>query len=154
MGSLLFLCCVVLDGVDGEVARLKLQESRFGHHLDIVTDNIVHIALFTGIALGLFRDTGDSRYLHALWLVLAGFGACALAVYYCILRRTGNELDRLPGTLRVMSLLTNRDFAYLVLFLAVAGRLNWFLIGAAIGSYFFAGILYVMKLYENRLVTQ
>ncbi|MEJ2724258.1 MAG: CDP-alcohol phosphatidyltransferase family protein [Deltaproteobacteria bacterium] len=154
MGSLFFLLCVILDGVDGEVARLKLRESRFGHYFDIVTDNVVHIALFSGIAIGLFRDTGDARYLQALWLLLVGFGACILAVYYCILRRTGEKAGQLPKTLKLMSLLSNRDFAYVVLVLAVADRLNWFLIGAAIGSYAFAGVLIALNIYENRTVTQ
>ena len=34
-GGLLFLASTILDGVDGELARLKLQESNFGHYLDI-----------------------------------------------------------------------------------------------------------------------
>ena len=71
IGSLFFLFCIIVDGVDGEIARLKLQESPFGHRLDIIMDNIVHVALFVGIALGLYRNSGDSYYFA---LVMASVG--------------------------------------------------------------------------------
>ena len=59
LGSLLFLSSTILDGVDGELARLTLKETVFGHYLDIVGDNVVHVAVFFGIALGLYRHTSD-----------------------------------------------------------------------------------------------
>src|ERR1700751_4255822 len=39
-GALLFLLSITLDGVDGELARLRMLESRFGERLDVITDNI------------------------------------------------------------------------------------------------------------------
>ena len=66
IGALLFLLCIIVDGVDGEVARLKLQETRFGHLLDVVTDNFVHLAIFARIALGLYHDSGDPVYIRLL----------------------------------------------------------------------------------------
>jgi phosphatidylglycerophosphate synthase len=151
IGSLLFVVCVIVDGVDGEVARLKLKESRFGHYLDIVTDNIVHVAVFAGIAFGLYHDTGNLGYLHFLWVLVGGFGLCVIAVYQCILRLDSETLNGSPKTLRIMALVTNRDFAYLVFGLAIIGRLNWFLLGAAIGSYLFAIALWIISSYERRL---
>lgn len=148
-GALAFLLCVVVDGVDGEVARLRLRESRFGHYLDVVTDNVVHVAVFVGIALGICRDTGDWGYIQVLWVLMGGFSLCAVSVYWCILRRTSDELKRSWRITRFMALLTNRDFAYLIVALALIHRLNWFLIGAAGGSYLFAAILWVMNLYER-----
>ncbi len=148
-GALAFLLCVVIDGVDGEVARLKLRESRFGRYFDIVTDNIVHVAIFTGIAIGLYRETGDWRYVQFLAALMAGFCLCVVSVYWCMLRRTSNELKNAPRATRLMTLLTNRDFAYLIVVLALIHRLNWFLIGAAGGTYLFAAALWVMTLYEK-----
>jgi len=150
IGSLLFLFCVVADGVDGEVARLRLEETPFGHYLDVVTDNIVHIAIFVGIAFGLYHETGEVGYLRVLWFLVGGFGLCALAVYQCILKRNPNELKQSSKSLQLMSLLTNRDFAYLVVALAAVHRLNWFLLGAAVGTYLFAGALWVMRICEKR----
>jgi len=149
IGVFLFLFCVIVDGVDGEVARLKLKESIFGHYLDIITDNLVHVAVFVGIAYGLHRETGDPIYLQALWLMLGGFGLCIVAVWQCILRRTEEELERSPRVMRFMALMTNRDFAYLVFLLALFHRLNWFLMGAAIGTYLFAVILWTLSYFDN-----
>jgi phosphatidylglycerophosphate synthase len=150
IGSLLFVFCVVVDGVDGEVARLKLKESRFGHYLDIVTDNIVHVAVFIGIAFGLYHDTGNTAYLKVLLLMMGGLGLCIVAVYQCILRLDEDALKASPTAIRLMALVTNRDFAYLVLLLATLGRLNWFLVGAAVGSYLFAIALWVLSSHEKQ----
>ena len=97
MGALLFLLCVIMDGADGEVARLKLQESSFGQSLDYTVDNIVHVVVFAGIGAGLYRGTGQTAYLLALLVLLGGFGLCALVVYRHVLKRTPDESGDRPG---------------------------------------------------------
>ncbi len=147
-GTLLFLLCVVLDGVDGEIARLKFQETVFGHYLDIITDNIVHCAIFIGLAFGLYHQSGNTFYLYLLLVLLGGFVCCATAVYHVsrgkATRPTSAAVHKLTG------LLANRDFAYLLVVLAVLGRLSWFLIGAAAGSYIFAAVVLALDLRERR----
>ncbi len=138
LGAFLFLFCVIVDGVDGEIARLKLKESIFGHYLDIITDNLVHVAIFIGMGIGLYRKTGNQLYLTLIWVLLIGFGLCAISVYQCILKKSEEELRRSPFLIKAMSLLTNRDFAYLVALLAVFDKLNWFFVMTAIGSYVFS----------------
>ena len=114
-------------------------------------DNVVHVAIFTGMAVGLYRDTGHERYLLALYILLAGFGLCALAVNRYILGRTTDELKRSPRVIQLMAtLLANRDFAYLVLIFSVVDRLNWFLWATAFGTYLFAAILWFTALSEKR----
>ncbi len=142
-GALLFLLCVVVDGVDGEVARLKLQESTFGHYLDLVTDNIVHVAVFLGMAAGFWRSTGDHLYLAALGFMLGGLAVCGLVVYLRILRRPPEELAQSSRAFHLLALMTNRDFAYLVAATAIIGKLDWFFLAAAFGSYLFAAALWV-----------
>ncbi len=57
-GALLVLTHSILDGCDGELARLKFQESRFGGVLDFWGDNVVHCAVFSAIAIAWARADG------------------------------------------------------------------------------------------------
>src|SRR2546430_17102958 len=58
-GALLFLAHSILDGCDGELARLKFLESRRGAILDFWGDNVVHVAVFSAIAVGWALRTGS-----------------------------------------------------------------------------------------------
>src|SRR2546426_11462410 len=55
-GTVLFLWAIIIDGCDGEVARLTFRESAFGQAFDVITDNIVHAAIFAGLAVGVYRQ--------------------------------------------------------------------------------------------------
>ncbi|MGD0231839.1 MAG: CDP-alcohol phosphatidyltransferase family protein [Syntrophorhabdales bacterium] len=144
LGSLLFLASTILDGVDGEVARLTLRETVSGHYFDIVGDNVVHVAIFLGIALGLSRTAQDPVYLEALGFLLIGFGLCALTVHR--LMGHGPEEQGSAEAPWLAGLLVNRDFAYLVVLLALAGRLDWFLFATTVGVYVFALVLFLFDI--------
>ncbi len=142
IGCLLFLFCIIVDGVDGEIARLKLEESEFGHKLDIITDNIVHASIFSGLGFGYYAQTGDPVYLDLLWILLGGFALSGTTFYYRLFRNSSTEL-RSNRVTHILTLLSNRDFAYLMVILSALGRLHWFLVGSAIGSYIFAVVLWL-----------
>ena len=72
-GALLSLAASVLDGCDGEIARLKLQESDFGTWLDTICDYLYYLFIFGGMAVGFWRSSGKTSYLA--WAVLLFFGA-------------------------------------------------------------------------------
>ncbi len=59
IGALLFLAHSVLDGCDGELARLKFKESRWGGILDFWGDNVVHSAIFACIGIGWSWSSGQ-----------------------------------------------------------------------------------------------
>ncbi|HSL47643.1 MAG TPA: CDP-alcohol phosphatidyltransferase family protein, partial [Candidatus Deferrimicrobiaceae bacterium] len=128
-GSLLFLTHSVLDGCDGELARLKFQESPTGARLDFWGDNLVHVAVFGCMALGW---AGAAASLWPLLLgALAITGTAASA--YLVAHRDGGAAA--PGaTGRLADAVANRDFIYLVLLLACFGRAHWFLIPVALGT--------------------
>jgi phosphatidylglycerophosphate synthase len=149
LGAFLFWCAVIIDGCDGEVARLKLLESHFGYLFDVITDNLVHLAIFAGIGIGQLSPA------RALWLVpilLVGFLCATAATYFCLIRDPPSDGDP-PATssgafrrrlLGGFEALMNRDFAYLIVVLALIGRIDWFLWGAAFGTYVYAATLFAV----------
>ncbi len=139
LGALLFFASTVIDGCDGEIARLTFRESAFGARLDILGDNVVHLFLFGGIALGLHRRSGDPA-VAALGIVLVVGVLLAMAsVYLCIVRRPPRPAQR-----ALYEAFASREFAYLLVALTLAGRLDWFLWLSAVGTYAFAAGLLVL----------
>ena len=63
LGAALSLCASILDGCDGEVARLKLQSSAFGCWLDTACDYLYYLFIFAGMTIGLVRSTGRTSFL-------------------------------------------------------------------------------------------
>ncbi|MGA7415072.1 MAG: lysylphosphatidylglycerol synthase domain-containing protein [Bryobacteraceae bacterium] len=73
LGAFLSVFASILDGSDGEVARLKLQESAFGCWLETVCDYLYYLFIFGGMTIGLLRSSGMRVYL--VWGGLLFFGA-------------------------------------------------------------------------------
>jgi len=71
LGGFLSLAASVLDGCDGEIARLKYQESALGSWIDTFGDYSYYIAIFIGLTIGAVHQTG--------WQVFYWLGAVALA---------------------------------------------------------------------------
>ena len=92
VGAVLVQLQSVLDGCDGEIARLKFQTSTFGAWLDNVLDDLVNAAF--GLALGV----ASAELLgQPVWKWLGIFAAAAFSCYYAVVyaqlafvHRTGN----------------------------------------------------------------
>ncbi len=154
IGALLFLAHSILDGCDGELARLKFQQSRWGGVLDFWGDNIVHTVIFGCMGIGWSLAAG------ALWPLALGAGAVlgtlgsAGFVYWRLMRSKDggdtlftsvSEAPERPLT-RLLDSASRRDFIYLVLLLALFGRSNWFLVMAGIGApIYFALVLFASR---------
>lgn len=134
LGAALFVLSTILDGCDGEVARLKFRESKFGYHLDLVLDNVVYVCVFTGIAVGLARLHPQTHPLWACAAMIEGIVVNAWIMYFLVLKPGLTE--RIP-MLRVFERIANGDFSYFVLAFALAGWLEGFLWGSAIGVHVF-----------------
>jgi phosphatidylglycerophosphate synthase len=134
--AVVFQISAVVDCVDGDVARVVFKESKLGKWLDLVGDQVVHTAIFLGIAWGeMVRGSG---YLALSLGLIAAVGALvSFAMVLWAQRRAAAGKGgggRLSGWLEAA---TNRDFSVVVLVLAVVERLDLFLWMAALGSQVF-----------------
>jgi phosphatidylglycerophosphate synthase len=146
LGSLLFLLSTIMDGCDGELARLTFRESAFGAKLDLVMDNVVHLFLFPCIALGLYRRNAETLYFVLGALALGGI-LVSIAVYLPYLLRRQPMQSTLA---RVHQHLASRDFAYVLPVLALLDGLQWFLWATTVGTYIFAIAWVVITARERR----
>lgn len=139
LGGLLLQLSAIIDCCDGEVARLTHTESEFGEQLDLVADNIVHIAVFIGVAWAVYRR-------EAVWdpLVLGGVAVLGNGISFWVMNRVralrirqgwANPIQ--AARAEFMLSFASRDFSLLLLLLAVFDRLEWFLWLAAVGSHLF-----------------
>jgi phosphatidylglycerophosphate synthase len=72
VGAVLSVWASILDGCDGEVARLKLLESDFGCWLETVCDYLYYLLIFAGMTIGLIRTSDEKLYLTWGILLLVG----------------------------------------------------------------------------------
>jgi 1L-myo-inositol 1-phosphate cytidylyltransferase / CDP-L-myo-inositol myo-inositolphosphotransferase len=154
VGALLFLAHSILDGCDGELARLKFQQSRWGGVLDFWGDNIVHSVIFACMGIG-WSLAADSPWPLALGVgaVLGTLGSAGFVYWRLMRSRDGvdtlftsvSDAPERPLT-RLLDSASRRDFIYLVILLALFGRSNWFLFMAGIG----APIYFLLVLFAAR----
>jgi 1L-myo-inositol 1-phosphate cytidylyltransferase / CDP-L-myo-inositol myo-inositolphosphotransferase len=159
-GALCFVLHSIVDGCDGELARLRFQESRWGGLLDFWGDNVVHVAVYSAIAVGWSRAIGQ---LWPLWFgALAILGNLASASFVHLQTMRSARAARKDGPLftsvsqrstrlsRVADELSRRDFIYLVLILSAFGKAHWFLVMAAVGAPIYFLVLVGLALSERR----
>ena len=145
IAALLFQLAAIIDCCDGEVARLTFTESPFGAWLDITMDNVVHMAIFAGIAVGSYlRMAGND----GAWIPLA-LGSAAVVgnglSFWLVTRaqkiKSSNGWKtpvQAAWSDFMLKNVASRDFSVVVLVFAVIGKLDWFLGMAAMGSVVFS----------------
>jgi phosphatidylglycerophosphate synthase len=159
MGGLLFLLHSILDGCDGELARVKFKESRLGGTLDFWGDNVVHVAVFSAFAYAWSAAVDDEWPLRLGAVAVAGTILGASFVYFHAMRPRAaagpllttvspNHRSRLTEILDEVS---RRDFIYFVMVLGMFGKAYWFLALAAIGTpIFFLSVLIAALIGDRR----
>lgn len=137
VGALLLQASTVLDCVDGEIARVKMLESPFGEWLDITLDTVVHIAIFIGVGVAVWKQVG-----LAAAPLLGGLLAAAALISFPLVtlaERTETRGQARGGwedvwIAKLVGGLASRDYSLLIVASAVAGKLDWFLWTAAVGA--------------------
>jgi uncharacterized protein (TIRG00374 family) len=163
LGALLCLWASILDGCDGEVARLKLQESAFGCWLETVCDYLFYLIFFVGMTLGFWRSSGSRMYLPCGGMLLFGAIASFLAIGWERHRLAAKHPEQL---LRIWQTHAERRssnpflyfgrhtefivrrcfFPYALLFFALLNIMNVAFVLSAIG----ANLVWPIALYSSR----
>jgi len=166
-GAALLQLQSILDGTDGELARITYRETKLGEWLDTLGDDLSNYAFFTGASFGMHRLTGNPTWL-ILGAVIVGCGGIASAVEYRYLARIGsggmlvypiaegghwaNWAKRAPLAGRIATALQplfKRDTFILITFLAAAiGAMRGLIAACALGS---IAILITVMRTESRL---
>jgi phosphatidylglycerophosphate synthase len=154
LGFLLAHLQSVLDGCDGELARVRFQQSAIGEWLDTVVDDSMNLALVAAVGVGLSQATG-SDWPRALAILGCGMLITYNVVAYRELLRQGEGGEvlkvrwwfarggtlkeyaqrgaRSPWPLRLVGALGRRDSFVLAWFvLAALGLFWWILVYALI----------------------
>ncbi len=164
LGALLAYLSAIMDHVDGMVARLKFLESEFGVWLESAVDFSSYLFIFTGLAAGLYRETGQTYNL-----ILGGLFAFATVVSFIVMSRqrrlasADNPSDypnRIHARLEAESknffhwfarkfyFLTRRAvLPYIILFFCLVDLRALLLVWVTFG----ANLVWILTLYNNRL---
>ena len=147
LGALLLQWSAVIDCCDGEIARLKFLESTSGYYLDISCDNIVHVAVFLGIAWSAYQPLG-----HTYVLLLGGLAAFGTVMGFIVVLATRHGRVRQASAAldRLIAALANRDFSLILVICALTGTLQWFLWVLAIGVNLFWALVLALAWHAQR----
>ncbi len=141
-GALVLWFCCLLDGCDGEIARLKHMSSPTGATYDVWADHFSHLMTFVALPIGVARLHPGQDWLVAGVLLVTGFLACGFSVWYLVLRVPKDKRGPLALTVERIA---SRDYVYLLVALTAIGRTDWFVWTAAIGSHLFNAFLWLQS---------
>ena len=150
LAAFLSLAASILDGCDGEIARLKYQESALGCWIETVGDYSYYLAIFIGMTVGVVRETGLDPFFWIGLLALAGTLLTFALLIYLRARITTGQPTRLHAVAktrfkadpslwtkliwRVSFVCTRAAMPYGIIVLAVLNLLPVVLVLAAIGA--------------------
>ena len=100
VGASLSLAASILDGCDGEIARLKYQESALGCWIETFGDYSYYIAIFVGLTIGAVRQTGWDSFYWLGGLALAGTLLSFALLIYLRNRITAGQPEKLHDIAR------------------------------------------------------
>jgi len=139
-GAVLLMISTWFDCADGEVARLSFRETPLGGILDIWADNLVHIAVFFSMGMGLYFSTENGIYKILGTFAVVGTLASFAMLQSDIIKskmQASHEVKETENA-SLVDRMANRDFIYFLLVMALANQLNIFLALTAIGANVFA----------------
>jgi CDP-L-myo-inositol myo-inositolphosphotransferase len=86
VGAVFWQLASMLDGIDGELARLKFAESKIGEWFDTLTDDIGKFVFFVGSGVGAAAVSGQSLWLQLCLISVAIQAALSINLYRKLLK--------------------------------------------------------------------
>lgn len=160
-GALTYFGSVLLDEIDGMLARTKFSESAFGTWLDTMSDYLGYLVLWVGMSVGLWR-----QYHDTVWLKLGALTLVMSVLIFVVLikqrkrastphafnaqlmeRLEADSANLISRVIRLFSFLPKKAvFSHYVVWFTVLGLLPLFVSLAAFGSV----VTLAFVLYSNR----
>ncbi|HYT68824.1 MAG TPA: lysylphosphatidylglycerol synthase domain-containing protein [Vicinamibacterales bacterium] len=150
LAGFLSLAASVLDGCDGEIARLKYQESALGCWIETFGDYSYYIAIFTGLTVGAARRTAWQGFYWLGAIALAGTLIAFALLIFLRNRITAGQPEKLHSIAktrfkaeptwwsriiwRISFVATRSAMPYGIFALSLLGLLPLVVVLAAIGS--------------------
>jgi phosphatidylglycerophosphate synthase len=150
LAALVSLAASILDGCDGELARLQYRDSPFGCWLDTLGDYSYYIAVFVGLTIGSVRQTGWVGFWWVGGALVAGTVLTFALLILLRRRATGGQPERLRRetqmhfesrgkrwttlAARLSMCATRASMPYGIVAFAVAGALPALLVLAALAA--------------------
>lgn len=149
-GAVLFQTASIIDGCDGEVAKLTFRCSKFGQYIDSLSDNLSLGSFITGLIAGYWRGTHSYVAFAVGAVLLVNLGITFFWMIRYLAKHTQSaslatfdkdylsKLSREPrwllGFIRYGKYTLKKDvFSFLFLLFAIGGVLYWWLFIAAFG---------------------
>lgn len=137
VAACLMQCNSILDGVDGELARVRFQGSKLGQWLDTVGDDVSNVVFWTTLGFGALTVPTYGRWLaYCGWFAAVANGVAALAYYRQLTMIGSGDLNQVQDAsgpaqgpvamfVKFVSLLLKQDFfLFLMMVLALIGVLH------------------------------
>ena len=151
LGAALFQIASIVDGCDGEVAKLTFRASKFGQYIDSLSDNLSLGSFMTGLIAGYWRST-HSHVAFSVGAVMIISTAIILGWMILYLKRHTQSASFVTFDKEYLQKLSDQPrwfltfvhygkymlkkdvFSFAFLLFAVAGHLYWWLFIAAFGT--------------------
>jgi len=164
LGAILFQTASVIDGCDGEVAKLTFRTSKFGQYIDSISDNLSLTAFIIGMMIHEYR-IGDPYIAFILGgsLILGALSLIAIMSDY-LKRKTDSASfvtfdkeflqkltpDNTPvlvlNLIKYFKIFFKKDFFSLAfLVFAILGFLNWFFYLISVGVWLGVAVLLYLR---------
>jgi phosphatidylglycerophosphate synthase len=90
IGGILFQLASILDGCDGEMAKLRMTSSKMGEWLDTISDNLTYFAFLIGVSMGAHRQIHGVFEVFEAAFMFAGLAFCLILMFYYLIYYTNS----------------------------------------------------------------